>query len=373
MSKITLKTPTIVQVTSYYPPHLGGMENVAALVAEGFIDKKYDVFVYTSNIGYKRGIVSNSKLPVFYLNSIEFAHTPIIFTLFFRLLALPRHSIIHLHVAQAFSPEVVYLISKLKCIPYIAHIHLDVDPSGPLGFLLGIYKRLFLKKVLKEAAKIICLSEPQKKLIATKYALPLETFVVIPNGVAETYFIAKKTSENAVPHLLFVGRLAAQKNLPLLIEAVAHMQVSVILDVVGEGELKENVEALIHKYNLQNVKLHGKKTGKDLLEFYKSADIFVLPSFKEGVSLAMLEALAVGLPVVASDAPEIREILGECGVLIQDPTATNYARALDNLLSDKDNMRNLSNLSVEKASSYSWENVINSIENVYKEVGHEIR
>src|SRR6266581_3807484 len=164
MSKTTVTIPTIVQVASYYPPHLGGMENVAAQIAEVFVDKGYAVSVYTSDIGYSRNAVISSKSQVHYLKAIEFAHTPIIFTLFFRLLALPRHSLIHLHVAQAFSPEIVYLISRLKKIPYIAHIHIDVDASGPLGFLLVPYKKFFLKRVLQSATKIICVSEAQKKL-----------------------------------------------------------------------------------------------------------------------------------------------------------------------------------------------------------------
>ena len=133
------------------------------------------------------------------------------------------------------------------------------------------------------------------------------------------------------------------------------MQTSVFLDIVGEGELRENIEALIQKYKLQNVKLHGKKTGKELIELYNSADIFVLPSLKEGVSLSMLEALATGLPVVASDLPEIRQILGECGVLIQEPNATNYARALDTLLSNRETLLHLGTLAVQKARSYSWD------------------
>ena len=373
MSQITLTRPAVIQVISYYPPHLGGMENVAAEIAEGFVDKGYKVSVYTSNIGYSRHAGRCSKSQVHYLRSIELAHTPIMFTLFFRLLTLPRRSLIHLHVSQAFSPEMVYLISKVRGIPYIAHIHLDVDPSGPFGFLLGTYKKLFLKRVLKSAAKIVCLSQVQKELIATKYTLPLESIVVVPNGVAEAYFINKQVGENAIPRLLFVGRLAAQKNISVLIEAVSQMQTSVFLDIVGEGELREDIEALIEKYKLQNVKLHGRKSGKELIELYKSADIFVLPSVKEGLSLAMLEALAAGLPVVASDLPELRQILGECGMLIEDPTATNYAKALDTLLSNKEAMKNLSALSVHKARSYSWENVLDSIEDVYREVNHDFR
>jgi len=139
------------------------------------------------------------------------------------------------------------------------------------------------------------------------------------------------------------------------------------LDIVGEGELRKTIETLIQKYNLQNVHLHGQKTGRELLEFYKSADIFVLPSLKEGISNAMLEALAAGLPIVATDLPEMREILGECGVLIQDPNATNYAKTLDALLSDMHTIQNLRMLSVQKARSYIWERVLDGTEDVYKE------
>ncbi len=166
MSKITQTRPTVIHVTSYYPPHLGGQQNVVARIAEGFVDKGYAVSVYTSDRGYSQNTMPNPKSWVHYLKSIELAHTPIIFTLFFRLLALPRHSLIHLHVGQAFSPEIVYLISKLKGIPYIAHIHMDVDPSGPCGFLLEPYKKWFLKPVLKSATKIICYAETQKKCVA---------------------------------------------------------------------------------------------------------------------------------------------------------------------------------------------------------------
>ena len=366
MREITPTKPEIVQVISYYPPHLGGMENCAAQIAEGFAERGYSVSVYTSDIGYSRWAAGRTKARVHYLKAIEFAHTPVIFSLFFRLLTLPRHALIHLHISQAFSPEMVYAVSKIRRIPYTAHIHLDVDPSGPFGFMLGTYKRIFLKRVLKSAAKIICLSEPQKKVIAAKYGLPLASIMVIPNGVNAKFFVGNKTTENAVPRLLFVGRLAPQKNLSLLIKAVAQMKEKVLLDIVGEGEERENIEALIQQHELQNVTLHGKKIGEDLIKLYKSADVFVLPSLKEGLSLSMLEALAAGLPVIASDSPELRPILGECGLLIQNPTATNYARALDLFLMDKPTIRRLRDQSVQKARLYSWDTVLDAIEKVYE-------
>ncbi|GHO98524.1 hypothetical protein KSF_085720 [Reticulibacter mediterranei] len=211
MHQVTSDKPEIVHVIAYYPPHLGGMENCAAHLADGCVERGYRVSVYTSDRGYSRQTALHSKVQVHYLKAWEWAHTPIIFTLVFHLLALPRRTLIHLHISQAFAPEVVYLVSKLRGIPYVAHMHLDVDPSGPFGFLLGPYKRLFLKRVLHAAAKVICLSEPQQQLIAKKYHLSPEAIAVIPNGVAGEYFVGAKAEENAVPRLLFVGRLSPKK------------------------------------------------------------------------------------------------------------------------------------------------------------------
>src|SRR5207237_269601 len=67
MSKKAQTRPTIIHVTSYYPPHLGGMEKGTALRAERFVDRGYTVSVYTSDIGYSRKVVSNAKARVHYL------------------------------------------------------------------------------------------------------------------------------------------------------------------------------------------------------------------------------------------------------------------------------------------------------------------
>ncbi|GAI84343.1 unnamed protein product, partial [marine sediment metagenome] len=114
----------IIQVVSYYPPYVGGMQNVTREISERLAKKGHQVEVFTSDIGCKKGKLRSTKnLKIHYLKSYEFAHTPIIPSLFFRLLKLSKNSIIHVHVAQALVPEVVCLVSKIRKIPYIAHIH----------------------------------------------------------------------------------------------------------------------------------------------------------------------------------------------------------------------------------------------------------
>ena len=360
-----MKDRTIVQVVSYYPPHLGGMENCAAHIAEGFVRRGEKVQVYTSFVGYNGKGVDGHKADVYYLHSLEIAHTPIMFTLFFRLLMLPKNACMHLHISQAFAPEIVFLIAKMRGIPYVAHIHLDVDPSGPLGFLLKPYKKYFLKPVLHAANAIICLSEGQKSQISEKYKLSPASITVIPNGVGSEFFLPLVKKDAAVPHFLFVGRLAPQKNLPFLFSAIAKMKQHAIFDIVGDGEDRADLEKLKVSLGLENVIFHGMKSAESLILMYRNADLFVLPSLKEGVSLAMLEAMAAGLPIVASYSPEMDEIIGNCGVLIKNATVETYAAVFDSLCIQRDEIQRLSELSNIRAGDFTWDQVLDRIATIY--------
>ena len=356
----------IIQITSYYPPHLGGMENVIREISESLVKKGHQVEVFTSNIGYKKEKLKSIKnLKVYYLKSFVFANTPIMPSLFFYLMKIPRDSILHLHVAPAFIPEVVYLISRIKKIPYIAHIHLDIKRSGKLGFLLPLYKNIILKRVLKSASKIIVLSEEYKTLINKKYNI-FDNIIIIPNGVGKEFFINKKNISPNHTNLLFVGRLSTQKNIPKLIDCVSLIKNKVVLDIVGDGEKKTEIGKLIYNKKLNNVILHGQKTGKKLINFYKNADIFIMTSDIEAMPLVLLEAMASNTPIVASDVLGIHEIVGESGILVNPPTPDNFAKAIDNLIEDKILMDILSKRGRKKAKNYDWNKIMERLEDVYR-------
>jgi len=174
----------IVQVSAHYPPHLGGIQNVAREISERLAKRGHSVEVFTSNIGCpkEKQLKSSGNLKINYLQALEFAHTPIIFSLFWKLMKIPKDSIIHLHIAQAFIPEVVWLVSKIKGIKYFSHVHGDTEPSGKLGFLLEIYKKYVLKKVLKDGERIITLNKDYQNLISQKYCINKDKISVIPNA-----------------------------------------------------------------------------------------------------------------------------------------------------------------------------------------------
>lgn len=360
----------IIHVVSYYPPHLGGMENCAKEIATELAHKGHCVDVFTSTIGANSSREINLKnYRVHYLNGIEVAHTPIIFSLFFNLLKVPKNAIIHLHISQAFTPEIVYLVSKIRKIPYIAHMHIDIDPSGPMGFLLKPYKKYFLKHVLQNATKIMCLSEEQKEIVAKKYNLKKTKMVALKNGVNDSYFINRRIKNKKTPTILFVGRLSSQKNVPRLLRAFSQMKQNAFLRIVGEGEEQTKIQQLITELKLSNVELIGRKNGDDLLNEYRNADIFVLTSDKEGgAPLVLLEALATGLPSVVVNIYGIKELLGDAVMRVSNPSPKNFAIALDKMLSNISLRKEFSQRAKAVIQPFRWENTVSKIEKIYEEV-----
>ena len=168
----------IIQISSYFPPHLGGLQNVAKEISERLAKKGHQVEVFTSDIGCKKGKLKSTKnLKIHYLKSWEFAHTPIIPSLYNELMKIPKDSIIHVHTAQAYVPEIIFKIWKKRKIPYVAQIHIDAEPSSFIGkIILGPYKKIFLKRFIKNAKIVLALTEDYKYILVRRYCILNVTF-----------------------------------------------------------------------------------------------------------------------------------------------------------------------------------------------------
>lgn len=355
---------TIVQIVAYYPPHLGGMENVVKSVSDALEARGHDVLVLTSNIP---NTSVEPRTTVQRLWSFEFAHIPFAPALLYRLLRVPKNSILHLHLAQAFWPDLTRLVAALRRMPLVIHFHLDVEPSGFFGSLFVIYKKLSWGPLLRAADRVIVFSDTQAKLVETKYSVPARTIVVIPNGVSEEAFAAEAKRELHTPlSLLYVGRLDAQKRVDRILEAMARLDIPATLTIVGDGELRSELEALVRERGLANVSFEGRRGGKELQAYYERADILLTSSDSEGMSLVALEALAAGLPIIGSDVIGTRELVGDVGVLVREPYPENFASAITKLASNQEEWKRLSELSLAKARQYSWGHIIHRLEEVYQ-------
>ncbi|MFB7150181.1 glycosyltransferase, partial [Streptomyces virginiae] len=141
------------------------------------------------------------------------------------------------------------------------------------------------------------------------------------------------------------------------------------LRVVGGGELDADLRARADALGLgERVEFTGPLYDEDLRAAYADADVFVLPSDREGMPLAALEAMAAALPVLATDVPGNTELLRGVGLLAA-PDPASLAAAVDRLASDPALRGRLAGRSAERARRHTWEEVTRQVELVYRKAG----
>jgi glycosyltransferase involved in cell wall biosynthesis len=166
--------------------------------------------------------------------------------------------------------------------------------------------------------------------------------------------------------LLYVGRLAAEKNLGALLDAYERLPIAsdgkaVKLALVGDGPLAPSLNAR----QLPGVILAGEKRGIELSRWYASADVFAFPSKSETFGNVVLEAQASGLPVVGFDSQAISERIehGVDGILV--PSAGDLATALGELCSNRNTRSNMASAARRSAERQSWAAVFDDLEALY--------
>lgn len=224
----------------------------------------------------------------------------------------------------------------------------------------------------------------QRELVAAGY--PQDRVHFIPNGVAalppRTEARRMEAREaigtaHAVLSLgrdttlaVYAGRLSEEKGLPELVEAWSHVlrqRSNIRLWLVGEGPLRDRLAAQIERLQIRGrCVLVG--TFDSVEELLAAADLFVLPSHEEGMSLALLEAMSVGLPIVACDIPGNRTLIqsGEHGLLAPPGRPAALAAAIESLLDSPDLARKYGAAARERAQrQFSLGTMVNQHEELF--------
>lgn len=358
--------PKNVQVTAHFPPSLGGMEKVAENVAIELARRGQPVEVVTSDIGANMDY-RDADLPdyrVTRLSGYMIANLPVVPGLLGHLLRQPKHTLYHVHIAQAGFPEVTLLASLFRRGRVVGHFHLDVMPSSTFGKIFELYKRLIFPFMLRRMHAVIVFSDEQRRLVQSKYRVAGERVHVVPNGVSADYFREKPRAPHQPLRLLFVGRLSPQKNLPLLLKALIGTHDQLQATIVGAGELDVSLRSLAKQLGLKNVEFVGRKDGSELRAAYDHADVFVLPSEREGMPLVLLEAMAMRLPVIGTDVLGTRDLVqrGVNGQLVPLGSPEQLQRTLLALASNPKIYARLSEGAYNVASEFSWQRLIKQIE-----------
>ena len=379
--EITLSRRRVVHVSPYYPPHLGGVERVARSLARG-LHGRHDVEVWTTgpDPSTKNGGVlpevgdddhdDGDEFPVIRLPAVELANTPVPRQLFRRLLTLPSSTIVHVHVAHALWPELVAAAAARRHFTVVSHFHLDVDPTGAAGFLLPAYKRHLLSRALRRADAVLALTPPQRDFLAGSYGIPDDRLHVLRNGVDDQFFAVQPIPRRADEPLriLFVGRLDAQKNIPRLLRALAASDAAFEAVIVGDGARRGDLERLAKALGAGDVRFMGAQHGDSLLAHYAWADVFVLSSDREGMSLALLEAMAAGLALLVTDVPGLAEQVRHVG-LVARPEVRDLSKHISHLARNRTTLATLKDQSRARAGAFRWPAVIDQLESIYEGIG----
>ena len=199
----------IVHVVPYYPPHLGGMEKVVSIIAEE-LAKTTQVEVLTTDCAAEGAVrlERRGRLTIRRLRAFEVVNLPVAPSLFWECLKISRRSIVHVHVAQALIPEIVWVARCLRRGKYIAHFHLDVAPSGRFGRIFSWYKKRIIGHTLRAAVKVIALTADQAKFLEQAYRVDVDKIAVVPNGIGLEFSPRPEsgTLRDGPLRVLYVGR-----------------------------------------------------------------------------------------------------------------------------------------------------------------------
>jgi glycosyltransferase involved in cell wall biosynthesis len=284
--------------------------------------------------------------------------------------------LVHINCLPFLSTFQAAKIARKFHIPSVVHVHGVIGKSNKL---LDIAQYSFIKtighSVFRDATFLVCLTENDAKEIQS-CGCPPEKIRLVPNGVdVDKFTPCSKIGDNL---LLWAGRFVPAKGLKYLIEAlhfVVKNEPAVKLVLVGDGPFFSKVQNMVKKFDLEkNLIFKGRVSHDDLPDILGTSSLYVLPSLKEGMPFALLEAMACGNAVICSDIPGINDVIthGENGLLVPTKNSKALANAILRLLIDGDLRKKLGNnarqLMVEK---YNWNIISEKIEQVYHDAINE--
>lgn len=258
---------------------------------------------------------------------------------------------------------VAYCLHLLRRIPYLVRV---CGPDIP-GFekrYTWCYRLLtpLIRAVWRHARAVIAKCRPEAEMITN--IDPSVSVSIIRNGVDTASFAdAARVPDEGPLRLLCVGRLIDRKGQEQLFEAISRLREegsSLFLDLVGTGDSEAYYRKRVSTLGIDDlVRFVGYVPRNEIAKHYAAAHVFVLPSFNEGMSVATLEAMAAGLPLVVTDCPGMEELVEEetNGLTFSTGDIDALTRHLSYLNDNREITRQMGEASRQRATRFSWSSV----------------
>ena len=385
----------IAQVCPYFFPVQGGVEKHVYAVSSELARRGHEVHVFTTSTSRDSARFEHEqRLAGFAVHRYDPIWSLGEFGSFWPEFSVDilkgGYDVVHSNVFRHPHTDISAIIAKASGSGCVLTSHSPFHPAGvrlPLARgLVRFYDSLVAPFTLKMYDMVISLTPAESLLLQSLGAAP-DKIVVIPNGVDSLYFDSlentgspKKFGFDQKRVLLYLGRINRTKGLDILIRAfqqVAFRFPDVQLAIAGpttspqEAEFLRELQSLVMNLGLEErVVFMGHISEEDKVGLLSSCLVLVLPSVYEPFGIVILEAGALGRPVVATrtDGPAsiVRE--GVTGLLVQPGDALGLRDSLSRILTERGFVESMSASAKENAGSYRWEHIVDRIEDVYRKV-----
>ncbi len=274
--------------------------------------------------------------------------------------------------------------ASVLTIKTMHHYHFGRD----IGWQRALYRRAMVYASAQRADAIIANSQNNRDDIVSFLSLPPERVVIIPEAVDKELFqrpisesdLEEKMKSYGVsrPFILNVSSMWRYKNQLRLVEAFARLlkqqRIPHQLVLIGgsdQPEYSAELDAAIRQTGLQNsIRLLGYLPHAEIIYFYRAAEVFVYPSLFETFGLTLLEAMASGTPIVASDRGSLPEILGEAGIMVDAEKVEDLAGAIAQVLGNRELRDQLVEKGYRRVQEFSWEKTAVLTRDVFLRAGN---
>src|SRR6202165_5618743 len=284
-----------------------------------------------------------------------------------RILEAERFDIIHFH--DPLMPPLPITVLRASHTCNVGTFHAYAKSSTAY-----YYSQRLMRRYFRKLHGLVAVSEPAKEFVSRYFQ---GDYQVVPNGVDLSRF---NDSVRPLPefddgklNLLFVGRLEKRKGLGVLLGAYEQLKQrlpALRLIVVGDGRMRKGYDGYIESQRIPDVVMAGYVSPEELPRYHASADIFCAPNTgKESFGIVLLEAMAAGLPVIATDIPGFSHVVspGRHGILVRRDDPVSLASAINLLADDQGLCERLGAEGRVAAASYSSDRVVNQVIGVYEE------
>ncbi|MFA5785574.1 MAG: glycosyltransferase family 4 protein [Actinomycetota bacterium] len=276
--------------------------------------------------------------------------------------------VVHVH-EPAVPGASLYTTARCR-VPMVGTFHATAERSRLVSIAGPIIRRTLARLAARTAV-----SRPAASFAATYF--PGE-YSILPNGVDPALFSPAPrlsgTGDADAPTLLFIGRLEPRKGFEYAVRAwvlVKKRRPRARLVVVGEGAERQRCVEMVPPEMRGDLVLAGTVSADSLPSYYQSADVFMAPSLGgESFGIVLAEAMAAGIPVVASEVSGYHDVLSGtgAGILVPPGDAEALAAGVESLLADEATRKGMGKAGREAARRYSWETLVEGVLEIYQRV-----